>query len=90
LRLDLFLKHVCLAKSRSMAAKAVEGDKVRVNGARVKPSREVREGDVIEITSRALVRKIKVLRVPEKQVAKAAAADYYEILDESRLLDEAW
>ena len=90
MRLDLFMKCVCLAKSRSMASKAVEEGRVRLNGLSVKASRDVREGDLLELTSRGLVRKIRILRVPGKQLSKSAARECYEILDETRLLDEPW
>jgi ribosome-associated heat shock protein Hsp15 len=90
LRIDLFLKCVCLAKSRSIAAKGVEEGRVLLNGARTKPSREVKAGDVLEINSRTTIKKIKVLDVPRGQVAKDASRGFYEILDESRAVDGLW
>jgi ribosome-associated heat shock protein Hsp15 len=90
LRLDLFLKQVCLAKSRSLAAKGIDEGRILLNGAKVKASREVKPGDLLEITSGGFKRSLKVLEVPGKQVSKAAARDYYDVLDEIRILDEPW
>src|SRR5258705_838320 len=44
-RIDRWLFAVRLFKSRSLAAQAVTGGRVHVNGARVKPAHEVRAGD---------------------------------------------
>jgi ribosome-associated heat shock protein Hsp15 len=90
LRLDLFLKCVCLAKSRSLASKGIEEGRVLLNGSRTKPSREVKPGDVVEIGSRATIKKIRVLEVPKGQTSKEASRDFYELLDESRAVDGLW
>jgi len=90
LRLDLFLKRVCLSKSRSLAAKGIDEGRVLLNGSKTKASREVKPGDVLEITSGGFKRSLKVLEVPGKPVSKAAARDFYDILDEIRILDEPW
>lgn len=90
MRLDLFLKSVCLAKSRSMAAKGIDEGRVLLNGDKVKASREVKKGDLLEITTGGMMKKIKVLEVPEKQASKSAAKDFYDILDEIRVLDVPW
>src|SRR2546423_15125320 len=44
-RIDRWLFAVRLFKSRSLAAQAVTGGRVHVNGERVKPAHEVRPGD---------------------------------------------
>lgn len=90
MRLDLFLKCLCLAKSRSLASKVIEDGRVTLNGSGVKASREVKTGDVLEITSGNVFRKLKVLDVPKGQLSKAASKDFYEILDESRVTDRPW
>ena len=90
MRLDLFLKRVCLLKSRSLAAKRIDEGLILLNDSRVKASREVKEGDVLEITSGGFTRKLKVIQIPRAQVPKAAARDCYDILDEIRVHDEPW
>jgi len=50
LRLDKWLWFARFFKSRSLATEAVVGGRVHVNGARVKPAREVQVGDSLAIT----------------------------------------
>ena len=48
-RLDKWLWAARFFKTRSLAAKAVDGGKVRLNGEGAKPSRELRSGDELAI-----------------------------------------
>lgn len=50
LRLDRWLWHARFYKTRALATAAVEAGRVKVNGARPKPSRVVRVGDQLEIS----------------------------------------
>ena len=79
MRLDLWLDISCLFKTRSEAQKACKGGKVDVNGQAAKPHREMRIGDVLEI-SRPYGRKQRVILrgFAEQHVAKAAARELYE------------
>ena len=79
MRLDVWLDVACLFKTRSEAKRACEGGKVDVNGQSVKPHREVKEGDEIEI-SRGFGQKQKVVvrAVVEQHIPKAQARLMYE------------
>lgn len=48
-RIDKWLWAARFFKTRSLAAEAVKGGKVAINGARAKPSRAVRAGDEINV-----------------------------------------
>ena len=60
-RIDLWLWHARVVRTRPAAASLATSGHVRVNGARIKAaSREVRTGDVITV---ALDRAVRVLKV---------------------------
>jgi ribosome-associated heat shock protein Hsp15 len=50
MRVDKWLWTARLFKTRALAADAVKGERVHVNGVAVKPSREFEPGDELEIT----------------------------------------
>ena len=79
LRVDVWLDVACLFKTRSEAQKACKGGKVDVNGQAAKPHREIRPGDVIEIT-RPLGRRQRVVvrATTTKHVPKSEARHLYE------------
>jgi ribosome-associated heat shock protein Hsp15 len=49
IRIDKWLWAARFFKTRSLAAEAVTGGKVEINGARAKPSRNVRRGETITV-----------------------------------------
>ena len=51
MRLDKYLKVSRIIKRRTVANEACDSDHVTVNGRRAKASYEVKENDIIEITS---------------------------------------
>ena len=61
IRLDKYLWAVRVFKTRSDAADAVRNNKVTVNGAYAKPSREVKIGDVIAVRRMQVTYSYKVL-----------------------------
>jgi ribosome-associated heat shock protein Hsp15 len=82
-RVDKWLWAARLFKTRSAATHAVLGGRVHVNGARVKPSKEIRLGDTVEVTVRSLKRTVEVTGVAEKRGPAAAAATLYVEAPES-------
>ena len=77
-RLDIWLDVACIFKTRSEAQRAIKGGKVDVNGQAAKPHREVKAGDVIDVT-RAHGRKqrLVVVGIAEQHVSKADARSLY-------------
>jgi len=83
MRLDLFLKSSRLISRRSLAQKFCDANLIKINNFAAKSSREVKQGDEIEIKRGRRLTKIKVLTVPDKkQVSKQDAPNLYEILSE--------
>jgi ribosome-associated heat shock protein Hsp15 len=78
-RLDIWLDVACLFKTRSEAQRACKGGKVDLNGHSARQNREVKPGDVIEITRAAGRRqRVVVVATTEKHVPKAEARALYE------------
>jgi ribosome-associated heat shock protein Hsp15 len=78
-RIDRWLFGVRLFKSRSGATEAVNGGKVHVNGARVRPSHSVRPGDRVTFSRGVIDFECAVVAIPERRgPAKDAVACYTE------------
>ena len=70
-RLDKYLWAVRVFKTRSDAADAIRNNRVLVNDAYAKPSREVKQGDVISVKKMPVTYRYKVLElVSSRQGAK--------------------
>ena len=71
IRLDKYLWAVRVFKTRSDAADAIRNNRVLVNDAYAKPSREVKQGDIISVKKMPVTYKYKVLElVSSRQGAK--------------------
>ncbi|MFO7302478.1 MAG: RNA-binding S4 domain-containing protein [Acidobacteriota bacterium] len=78
-RLDVWLDVACLFKTRSEAQRACRGGKVDVNGHAARQNREIRPGDVIEITRPAGRRqRVVVKALADRHIPKAEARALYE------------
>ena len=76
-RLDKWLWAARFFKTRSAATAAVLGGRVHVNGVRVKPSKEIRPGDTVQVTVRTERRTVNVVGIADKRGPAAAAAALY-------------
>jgi len=83
-RVDQLLQWLCLAKSRSLAARACREGHVLVNGERVRPSREPREGERLTLIDpvRGRHRELELLCLPERQASRKAAPEHYRWVGE--------
>lgn len=84
MRIDKFLKVSRILKRRSLAAEAASGGRVKINGKTVKPSHDVKVGDVIELGFNSGTVAFRVLDVKET-VRKEQAETLYEILEEPQI-----
>lgn len=79
MRLDKWLKVSRLIKRRTVAQEACDGGRVSVNGQTAKPSRDVKPGDVIEVSFGAKTLRAEVLSVEETVRKDDASAMYREL-----------
>lgn len=83
MRLDKFLKVARVIKRRTVAKKVADSEKISVNGAAKKPSYEVKEGDIVELTYYDSKIKFKIVSIPSGNVGKDSAKELVEIIEES-------
>ncbi|MBS5681773.1 MAG: RNA-binding S4 domain-containing protein [Clostridium sp.] len=67
MRLDKFLKVSRIIKRRTVANEAADGGRISVNGRVVKPSYEVKVGDIVEIKFGDKISKFKIVEIPTVQ-----------------------
>lgn len=89
LRIDKWLWAARFFKTRSIAADAVEGGKVQINGERVKPAKVVKVGDAIIIRSGPYAWNVTVLGLSDRRGPAPEAQKLYSEGEESRREREA-
>lgn len=78
LRIDKYTWAVRLTKTRSQASELIAKGKIRVNSVEVKPSRDVKVGDVIQVHKNSAVFSYNVLELLEKRVGPKLVSIYLE------------
>ncbi len=84
LRIDRWLWFARIYKSRSIAAEAVAGGRVHLNGERVKPARALRVGDRLSVARGAVEFECVVRAIPPRRGPAAEATQAYAETDASR------
>ena len=84
MRVDRWLWVARLVKTRALAAEAVKGGRVHVNGRAIKPSREVGPGDRLEVTLGQTRLELVVRATAERRGPASEAALLYEETEASR------
>ena len=75
MRIDKFLKVARVIKRRTVANDAADNGRISVNGKVVKPSYEVKIGDIVEIKFGNKISKFEILQIP-----KVAGKDLPELI----------
>ena len=83
-RIDKWLWAARFFKTRTAATEAVSGGHVHLNDLRVRPSKEVRLGDTIEVRIGQVQRVIVIKGVADRRGPATVAATLYEETAESR------
>lgn len=82
IRLDRWLHHARLFRTRTLASDAISGGGIRVNGQPCrKPARTVRPGDTVTVSAHRQVRALKVTGLGERRGPASDAMGLYEELD---------
>ena len=87
-RLDLWLWSARFYKTRSLAAAAVDGGKVELNGQKAKRAKAVRAGDQLRIRLGPYEHRITVVGLAPRRGNAATAAELYREDPESLALRE--
>ena len=76
-RIDKWLWAARLFKTRAIATDAIKGGKVKMDDTPVKPSREVKEGDVIQVQIEQLHKVVQVKSVIKNRVPAKMVPEVY-------------
>ena len=75
-RIDKWLFSVRLYKTRSQASEECRKGKVTINGMNVKPSRELKVGETIQIRRPPITRSYKILALTESRMAAKLVPEF--------------
>ena len=93
-RIDKWLWAVRLYKTRSMATDACKKGQITMNGANMKPSKMIKEGDIISVRKPPITYTFRVLKAIESRVGaklvpemleNITPKEQYDILEMSRI-----
>ena len=84
IRVDKWLWAARFFRTRTAAQQAVEGGKVKLNGERIKPAKEVRVGDELLIQIGAYAWTVRVVQLSDKRGSATVARALYTEDEASR------
>ena len=83
LRIDKWLWAARFYKTRSLASEEIDRGRVRVNGVAVKPARELKGGELVELRIGTVTRSVIVKGISDKRGGAPQAALLYDETPES-------
>ena len=93
-RIDKWLWAARIFKTRSIAVDAIKNGRVTIQGVNVKPSRMVKEGEVVSVRKPPVTYSFNILKTIEQRVGaklipeiyeNVTPADQYELLEMNRI-----
>ena len=75
-RVDKYAWSVRLAKTRSQSTEAISKGKIRLNSQHVKPARDVKIGDTIQVIRHTATFSYKVIQLLNKRVGAKLVSDF--------------
>lgn len=89
MRLDLFLKASRLVTRRTVAKELCDAGRIKVNDVAARASKETKVGDIIELKRGTRATKVRIVGIPtSKQVRRDEAASLFEIVEDTRIVDD--
>jgi ribosome-associated heat shock protein Hsp15 len=76
IRIDKYAWCVRLSKTRSIATDLVQKGKIKLNGTQVKPSRDVKEGDVLQVIKNTAIFEYKIKDLLDRRVGAKLVTNY--------------
>lgn len=77
-RIDKYLWAIRMYKTRSLASEALDGGKVKMNGATIKASKKVKLGEIYTLRRDQQILEIEVVAIIDKRVAAPIAQTCYK------------
>ncbi|PIE02077.1 MAG: hypothetical protein CSA81_08835 [Acidobacteria bacterium] len=87
-RIDKWLCAVRIFKTRSLAAKALNGGRIKLNGESAKPNKSVKVGDVISMKNDGRTAEYEVTGIIEKRVGAKLAVENYNLTMDAHLPED--
>lgn len=87
-RADRWLWAARFFKTRSLSTDAIDAGRVRVNGERIKPAKDLKVGDTVTVNVSSLEYVVKVKGLSDKRGSATIAQTLYDETEESRLRRE--
>lgn len=88
MRIDKFLWCVRLFKTRSLSGEHVKGNRVEIDNAPVKASREVKPGDIIRIKRHGFDQVLEILALPKSRVGAKLVPGYIKDMTPQEEIDK--
>lgn len=88
MRVDKFLWAVRVFKTRSMSSQHCREGKVSVDGKAVKPARELKVGEVVEVRKGAVTFSHEVVSFPRSRVGAALVPDHMKDVTSSEEMEK--
>ena len=76
MRIDKYIWAIRIFKTRSMATNACNRDKVKLNGELVKPSKLIKQNDIISIKLVPIWKSFKIIDLPKSRIGPKLVSDY--------------
>ncbi len=77
-RIDKFIWFVRLSKSRKDALELINHRRIRLNSLEVKPSKDVKIGDLVQVKKHNAIFTYKVLQIPDRRLGPKLVSEFIE------------